>query len=54
MRYDRNAKNGSSTAPVANMWGAHTGLDGVDATAPARANAAYRLKTWSPPPPEPA
>jgi hypothetical protein len=26
-RYDMNAKNGSSTAPVANMWCAHTVID---------------------------
>jgi hypothetical protein len=27
IRNDRNEKNGSSTAPVANMWCAHTVMD---------------------------
>ncbi len=29
MRNDRNEKNGSSTAPVANMWWAHTAADSM-------------------------
>src|SRR3954454_25016104 len=50
MRKDRNEKNGSSTAPVANMWCAHTVIDRaamptVAPTRPTYPNTGLRLNT---------
>ncbi len=50
IRKDRNEKNGSSTAPVANMWCAQTvsesaPMDSVASTRPLYPNSGLRAKT---------